>query len=260
MLDGSPAGGTWSIDPICYSQWNGQYSPNGPATVGSSSNPISFFWVTGGNLGVTYTYGSNSATASFQVAVPTVAPNDQVAASAYLNCEGSETLCGELSAQATVTPPSGYAGTLTYLQTVNSDAVVFTGAGKQTQTCQESGYNPPMLDGTYPYPSTSTGNTISAVDYPYVPLGDGSQTGYTNATRQNSFSMYLLWQPTGVGTSFPVPIYVTNWGYNEAASWASGRWTASGGASGVGEGPTTSYPTWYAVANGFSCVGGQVGQ
>jgi hypothetical protein len=217
---------------------------------GTSSNPISFYWVTGNDtFEATYTVGGSSATANFDVAAPaysvgvfttpistTYQPGWLTAGMAFTGLSGGV-------AASPVTPPPGYSGgTATWLQLVNSANVSVGGVPCSIQS------NPtfPSLDIGYPYPKS---NSYGMTDNPGFYLQALTQAGVTGAVQMSqNFTAYLLWQPTGVGTSFPVPLAQVQWGWSGQAVWANGSWSVSPGWSYSPPAPssaaTQAYPTW----------------
>jgi len=241
-LTGTPAGGTWDIGGTTYGQFNPTNTGNGLAEVNTSTNPVSFFWVAGGNQTVSYTVSGQPASATFNVAAPTGS--------------AGVTLCGPVSVgdgeiglgiawNSTVTPPSGFSGSVTWYQVINSINLTFLNSGGGlVATCQ---VNPtptyPAIDGAIPYPFQNEGGMQ---DSPAIPLPANPPQNVATIRQVQSFTSYLLWQPTGVGTSFPVPLAYMQWGWTGNAVWQNGAWSLGGGSSdscAVGQG-SPFYPSW----------------
>lgn len=240
-----------NVGGTVYNQWN--QGGGGAFPVDSQSNPLSFYWVTGGSYTVSYTAGGATASATFNVAAPTVVfvPewDEGVPATGLL--------AGDLVAQditvATVTPPGLYIGAITWLQVVTGAVWNYSGGiSPFNQTCSPKGAAP-WLDGSYPYPyATPSGISSTFEDQPTVNTTYWEGQGFGVATRQLAFVTYLLWQPTTSGASFPVPLEAQSWYVNDGATLISGTWTLNAGsvAGPIGvASPTSSYPTWYSIAS-----------
>jgi hypothetical protein len=109
---------------------------------------------------------------------------------------------GNMDEQATVTatvvPPSGVAGSTSWLQVLVSAQNTLSGPSIATAT-RNPGTVPPWLDSGYPlgYPAVSTnGYSTSFLDQPMANIWGFYYSGYTTVSRQLAFSLYLLWQPT----------------------------------------------------------------
>lgn len=257
-LTGSPSGGSWSIAGTTYNQWNGQ-DGNAPTAVNLSSNPVSFFWVAGGSFTVSYSASGATASVTFNVAAPTVSNVTITPESPYigLDAQDNQFLTGQLEVTATVAPPSGYSGSISWLQVIPSTTLVLSGGGVQAATCSPTGASP-WLDGSNPSPfATNSGNDTAVEDQPNVPLLSVQTAGNTLATWQISFNLYLLWQPTVSGTSFAVPLEIFNWSINAGAAFANSTWTANGTTTPPTPSPTTAYPPWSStkvIGGNFTCT------
>jgi hypothetical protein len=248
-LTGSPSGGSWSIGGTIYSQWNGQ-DGNAPAAADLTSNPVSFFWVAGGGFTVSYSAGGSSASATFSVAAPSVSEVKTTFENPFIgfDAQNNPFLAANLEVKATVTPPPGApSGTISWAQVIPSDAGALSGGGLKTESCSFPVVYP-FLDGSNPYANaTNSGNNTDFQDEPDLDLASIQAAGYTLVTRQASFNLYLMWQPTVPTASFAVPVEVFNWGINAGASFANGAWTANGTTTPPTPSPAVAYPTWKSV-------------
>jgi hypothetical protein len=248
-LTGSPYGGSWYIGGTTYNQWSGNGGP--PTPVDGSSNPVSFFWVTGGNFTVNYWYNGSTASVAFSVAAPTLSVFNPMFGPTGNGLSVISNGLLEAYAQVNwaVTPPSLYAGTVTFIQVVTGAIYDTSGPNVLSQTCSPQG-NSPWLDGANPYPyGNNTGNSGQFWDEPRFNLQGALQLGETAVARQDGFNVYLLWQPLVTGTSFAVPLETMSWGVNDGATFANNAWAPNGGAA-LTSAPsqTSSYPTWSSVA------------
>jgi hypothetical protein len=239
-LTGSPSGGTWSI-PGTYSSWSG--NGGGPAATSSTANPVSFYWVSGGSQTATYTRsGNGSASAKFGVSAPTAS----VDVSPFHSGLDGSGVQFYISLNATVTGPSG---SLSWYQVINSiSPTLRTATGALYCTFSITGSPSfPVLDNSAPYgtgPGMSDNPELVAtgITPPPSPIAEiqGSQ----------SFTTYLLWQPTGVGTSYPVPLANVPWNWTATAVWSSSnnQWSlGTNGSQSESVVNSSSYPTWSAI-------------
>ena len=65
------------------------------------------------------------------------------------------------------------------------------------------------LDGSYPYGTIQIlGNNHATIDSPKEPTGDT-----VKHWRDDSFTMFFMFQPTNVGASIPVPVRKVSWSW-----------------------------------------------
>ena len=150
---------------------------------------------------------------------------------------------------ANATMPSGSNGTFGWVQIINSDDYQYSGPNGMAATENSTG----GLDletgkTTYLY---GTGNWVD--DSPSMPLGSG--TGFTQASRQFSASMYLMWLADSAADTIPVTlgyiVWDTGWTvtYNPNSTDPTCKWTISRPYLTVYPfEPTITYPAWTHVS------------
>jgi hypothetical protein len=249
-LTGYPAGGAWTIGGTAYNQWaqNGQQPTSISA---SSSNPVSFFWATGGSFTAAYSTTLAVANATFTVGAPLITAFDAQPTAPYISPKGwltAAVTAGPVGISNPVSPQGNVIqGYGTWLQVITTAATELSGPNVLTTTCSPTG-NSPWLDGGYPSSAGTTGVApIYFSDTPGVSLPGYQALGYTAVTEQVGFYLYLLWQPVIQSPSTPVPIEVATWYVNDGAS-LDGTWQETGSTTVSSQSPTSSYPTWTGVA------------
>jgi hypothetical protein len=250
-LTGSPAGGSWNIAGTILQEWNPNGSRATPAI--QSATNVAFYWVNGGNLTVSnstfnatvsYTVNATTASVTFVVGEPILIDFTPSPTNPHIENSSEPSpgwLGSTLNISATVNPPPSGSGTLTWVQVLPSDGLVYTDSSGTNWTCAFPGIVFPTLDGGYPY-SEDFGDTSTFFDEPATQL----EQGQSKVTNSGTFMTYLLWQPnlaTGI-TTFPVPLYVEGWSVNAVATLANGVWTATGTLNQTSVQTTSTYPTW----------------
>ncbi len=265
MLTGSPAGGTWYVGGTNWAQYS-NWPRNGPAQTNLSSNPVSFFWAEGTGVPgddnyflVTYAAGGNTAIAGFTVEAPSWTSSNVVPAAATLQ-EGGTYVGSVYNPSAIVTNPPDYAGTTTFVQTVNGGTQVVTVTGAYpgcntppcTATCQLNG-TPPLLDTSAPYPNvTQSSNGAALYDDAGGNLPVPPPAGYAGLQQSGYFTSYAFWTPSVSGTAFPVPLGVYTWSWSGAVTWSGTSWVLSGAPTPSGQAQaTTTYPGWNGPVAGY---------
>jgi hypothetical protein len=151
--------------------------------------------------------------------------------------------------QASATPPSGYTGTYTWIQLVQSIVETELYSSGSPVVCTggpgvDGGGNPP----TFPY---ATGT--QSEDGPTDPLSSPPGMNEDEEQESGSFIMYLMWNPdTGSGSSASVAVPLGSISWNTAGDvvWNSSSmsWvTKSGTANQTTNGSfsqSSAYPTW----------------
>jgi hypothetical protein len=134
-----------------------------------------------------------------------------------------------ISFSQTVTVPGGFSGITEWLQFVESSATRHSSGGAQNRNLPGG-----CLDTTYPY-STSA----STRDSPAQQLN----SPYDSYTRADTFTMFLMFQPTG---GIFVPIRLVNWSWSGAASLSGGTWVGANRSwtSNPGDAAPSWNPTW----------------
>jgi len=85
--------------------------------------------------------------------------------------------------------------------------------------------------------------------------GTALQAGYQAKTRNDSFTMTLMFQPSGVGSAIFVPISSGgwSWGYDVTSSNNGRTWALASSFYGSNSAsPTTTFPNW--TYNVTTCV------
>jgi len=258
LLTGTPTGGTWTqITGNIVAGFTAGAS-GGPLTlVSKNQSSVLFYWVTGGTQTVTYTVSGASANVTFTVAAPSFGGIATSVSSVYLTPSWME--LGDYPSPppgikfvASITPPSGYSGTLAWGQIINSLVENFELSTGKYQDCTAAG-----LDNSWPYmnsiPPTQT--SASTNDNPGIGL---PSVNYLYVYRSDSFSMYLMWQPS-LSNSIQVPLGVVNWSWNAAASFSTStsQWSLGGyTVPSPSVSATSTYPSWaQTVAPGGTLCG-----
>jgi hypothetical protein len=205
-IPGVPVGGFAASDAA------GSYS--GVGDTGSDS--VTFYWTTPGTRPVTFSMTLSTgdileATATFNCVAPTasitaVTSSVNVGTDAlpfpgyglYFNSNSG--VPGITFSQA-VSVPGGFSGATEWLQIVQSSSDARTSSAGTQHTNVPAG----CLDTEYPYSPNS-----KASDTPAQPL----QSAYYSYTRQDSFTMFLMFQPTG---GIFVPVRLVNWSWGGTA-------------------------------------------
>jgi len=95
------------------------------------------------------------------------------------------------------------------------------------------------LDGSYPYPTVqSVGNTNATIDSPFQGTGDT-----VKFWRDDSFTMFFMFQPTNVGASIPVPVRKLSWSWGAIVTNAT-ILASSYTNLGAQNQPATLHPSW----------------
>jgi hypothetical protein len=149
-------------------------------------------------------------------------------------------------------PPAGYAGTPSWTQVITAASSILSGPGMQTVNCPPPN-SAPWLDGASPdsTATTTNGNTTEFDDEP-GPIISLIPNGVANVANQVAFVLYLMWQPTGVGTAFSVPLGNMGWSVNDSFVLTNGTWRYSTGGASVPSwmSISASYPLWNSSVQG----------
>jgi len=231
-----------------------------------ASSAVSFNWLDpADNRQVTYTYTLSNGQAGYvQASFDILAPTPQDPTLPLVTTElGSVGILGfppdKLSFGGVFTPgitftsnvqsPLGYAGNLYWIQLVNSDDLEKTKSDGAKTTCTASGLDNVWPNATWPYRTYVT-------DTPQTFLRDE----YSQESVAESFTMYLLWQPS-LPHSVPAPLGFISWGWSAAASLkhflSIPYWALDGPGQSNAElfQPSTSYPPVWTinVRNNIKC-------
>jgi hypothetical protein len=145
--------------------------------------------------------------------------------------------------------PSGSSGVFGWVQIINSDNYQYSGPNGMTAAEKSTG----GLDleagkTTYIY---GTGTWVD--DSPSMPLGSG--TGFTQASRQFTATMYLMWLADSNQSTIPVPLGYIAWGTGWTVTYAPNstdptcKWTISSPyLYAYPFEPSIQYPTWNGVS------------
>ncbi len=223
---------------------------------------ITFYWIyrENDNIPVTYKYcvdipGADAdgqcslpANAAFNVAGPTsvtVTPSGQE----FFIGDNPPAMNWGIQFNANATPPSGYTGTLTWIQLVQSFQYTWIYSdGDQPTTCT---YTPGFDAGSPPSYPYATG--AYAEDGPLIGLESPPNNDEIEQTASGQYQMYLMWNPSigsGTSVSIPVPLGSLTWNIAGDVVWSAGTgaWvevTADSNATTNGNFTTSSaYPTW----------------
>jgi len=83
--------------------------------------------------------------------------------------------------------------------------------------------------------------TVQAVDSPFLSLGAPGEIA--KGWKDDSFSMYIMFTPTGGG--IPVPIKKVDWSWGASGVLTNGGWRLLSSTSSVGTvADSTAHPTW----------------
>jgi hypothetical protein len=268
----------------------GESSQAGACTgnpVSTSTSSFSFYWIDSGGTSrqITYSYtasngSQNSATATFNVGAPTgsnvttsVGTVSKIfsggVAYAQLTNSPLHSAVGIFFSQS-ATPPTGNAGSFSWVQLINSDNTALQANTNSSLTpgphsCVPStfsGNSAAELDTSYPYPNNA--NTTN--DSP----GEGLVSSNGEEARVFSATMFSLWSPTAISAcnngsscTIPVPLGSVSWKYssdyintlNPGVSFPSPfiqhSQNETGSPTFVASNPGTaanySYPTWTQV-------------
>jgi hypothetical protein len=227
-----------------------------------SQGSTTFYWYVPGTYQVTYASSLGSASATFGVSGPTgVHVTTTVPGPAALGAAGTKYANGVYYGQpwiplpgvttsATATPPTLNVGEFHWVQLISSDSEVFQypdGHANVQSLCTG-------LDNYFYYP-------ISPTTAPIIPnnaIADSPRATLINTasriTRSVGAQTFLLWKPTMMPNSIPVPLGYAGWQITFGASQASsGTWTPFGSGSPLSFASTPVYPTWSSVViNGSS--------
>jgi hypothetical protein len=249
FLEGDPAGGKWSISGSYVGGFETGAS-GGPLTlVNTAEQEVLFYWVTQGTYSVSYTVSGQSASATFAVVAPkfnsiTVTPSKIYIQPTWLRLGNAPSPPPGMAFTGSISPASGYSGLLEWVQIINSLKEQFEFTSGTLQNCSDSG-----LDNTYPYGNSSPPTQTSAAtnDSPAIEL---PSSNYEYASRSDSFSMYLLWQPALPNAIF-VPLGLVNWSWAGSAGFsaATKTWSlVSQTGPSYSAGATSVYPSWAQTA------------
>jgi hypothetical protein len=188
------------------------------------------------------------ANAAFNVAGPTsvtVTPSGQE----FFIGDNPPAMNWGIQFNANATPPSGYTGTLTWIQLVQSFQYTWIYSdGDQPTTCT---YTPGFDAGSPPSYPYATG--AYAEDGPLIGLESPPNNDEIEQTASGQYQMYLMWNPSigsGTSVSIPVPLGSLTWNIAGDVVWSAGTgaWvevTADSNATTNGNFTTSSaYPTW----------------
>jgi len=122
---------------------------------------------------------------------------------------------------ANATPPSGYTGTLTWIQLVQSFQYTWIYSdGDQPTTCT---YTPGFDAGSPPSYPYATG--AYAEDGPLIGLESPPNNDEIEQTASGQYQMYLMWNPSigsGTSVSIPVPLGSLTWNIAGDVVWSAG--------------------------------------
>ena len=245
-LSAEPAGGTWSFETAAYANFTGLGAP--PSLPDPAADPVSFYWATAGTKSVTYTVNGEAVTVALSIAGATGSISTTYLGKVQM-LSGFLTAPIQFSAHV-VSPVSGKNVWVQVIQ--NAHAGFYDQSGTPVFRCRLEG-NPtfPALDQHYPYPYSP--GDVPAIQPPATPLA-----GVTGVHDSSAFRMYLLWQPSGVGTAYPVPLAVIDWDWSGVAEFLKGHWQVNKDQSYLkvsSTGPTADYPEWKSTApsGNFQC-------
>lgn len=209
----------------------------------SKQKSISYYWIDGGeNYEVKFHINTGiknlSAKTTYHVKIPTTrlaVTNGNVAISSvfgHLEMHYGNYNAPGISFSRTATIPAGFSGDFQYWQRVDST----TRRRQKNDGSWMKLEATNALDTHLPYAATAT-----ADDSPGVPLS-GS---YKKATASDSFTMWLMFKPTG-SDSIWVPLRSVSWGWSgTAVKNDSGEWSLENQNTYTGNCiVTTNHPTW----------------
>lgn len=253
---------SWSVPGTTIGGYTASITSASVQTTNFSTDSTIYYWLDSGSSRiVTFTLtisdgSSSTATVSFNVVAPsvTVTTSRDTAIIGYDSSANPAIRFGHfptipgITFSSTVTPPSGYSGTIKWVQLITSLGATYTYPSPPSPlTCTFV----LGLDGQYPYATTTSTN-----DSPASPFRENATPADpTGATLNLGASMYLLWTPT-VSNAVQVPLGHVDWGLSATvtsyvASSNTGMITSTSFSSFVVD---TSYPTWTSITNGVpSC-------
>lgn len=243
---GEPGGGTWNFDASAFSQYTGL--GGGPKPLDRASNPVSAYWATAGEKTIIYTVNGAAATATLSIRGATGGISTSYIGKVQIV---NGYLAAPIQFSAKMSLPTY--GKEIWVQVIDqTKAGFYDSSGLPLYECALEG-SPrfPALDQQYPYPYSP--GDVPAILPPSPPL-----PGVVEVQDRASFSMYLLWQASGVGTSYPVPVAVLHWTWEGTAHWTDKKWNVVQDQSRLAvssSGPTATYPAWSSVAasGNFKC-------
>jgi hypothetical protein len=257
----------WTIPEKIVKDFTVLGTTGGPVLVTDLNSPtVSFVWVNGGGAGlesfvakqVEYAVKIDNILVKgksiFNVkrpygAVTTVTPNhtaiDSAGGMLQIRLGRSNGKANDVGINFNATAinfPSAFPGDIEYVQMIpNSSRQIFDVNGTVVFTDLQTN----ALDGTYPY---DTINKREVDDSPFqgVPPAGGGFRANVN----DSFSMWLMFKPSGVGSVW-VPLKKVDWQWQVSASSITGAWVITPPtvepSNPTGD-DTTDYPTWSSVA------------
>jgi hypothetical protein len=160
-----------------------------------------------------------------------------------------------------VTIPPAFPGLLTWVQVVNGDFYNLTNSvgGVTFKPICGSAVDNALNQGGYTY---TAGTPTTVNDSPYVPVPTLPGPVYDLVALNESYSMYLMYQPNLSG-SIPVPVAVIPWNWSgQAASYDNGvTWVKTyGNASPIGNANGTTngvFPQWISTCTAQKNQNGQ---
>ena len=253
FLTGNPGNGSWSVSGVNVGGFE-TGATGGSLLVATSGTNVLFYWVTPGAETATYTVNGLAVLVNFNVAGPantgTAVTNIQ---NTTITPENPPRLAlgfpgPGISFHSSATPPPGYNGNMQYVQIINSLTDVFGYPDGTHSTCTGSG-----LDTSYPYPFSNPPANTDTNDRPSLNLVSNV---YSSESVSQSFTMYLMWQPSLQNAIF-VPLGYVSWSWGGLATFDSGSgiWNLNNGNQGFNPyQATTTYPQWSQVYTGnYQC-------
>lgn len=137
--------------------------------------------------------------------------------------------------------PANFGGTTQWVQIVNSSSrnLVFNGTTYISENMLSG------LDGCYPYEIRGRGTTVDSPSIGFDGLVTSSSTVTMNAN--DSFTMWLMYNPNHTGNGVWVPLKKVDWFWNAQATF-NGSWTHSGNNSpNPAFQDTTTFPAWTSI-------------
>ncbi len=233
----------------------------------TQANPL-FFWVASGSGAIALSVTSAGVTAhapnaSESVVAPTASasgvPDDIYVNNLFVGYSGTYVHCGEDSPSpdpgwaitgTQVSMPTNFSGTWQWIQLVEASS---RSVKEPSKAWTRQGERLPCLDNNYPYASAINMDDSPGVDLnPFTPdKGISFYYDVTNSYDTDTFTDYLMFTPSGYGTSvIPVPIETISW------SWYG---DALGGPSSFVKGTYCQGPT-AASGTAFNSISDLVGQ
>ena len=245
---------SWSVPGTTVGGFVGNVN-SGSVTGTNFSNTITttFYWVDANSRQVTFTLKTSdgntyTANVTFVVAGPTSVTVTPTGQEFFIRTTPPAMIWG-IQFSASASPPTGYTGTYTWIQLVQSYSFTWIYSdGAQPTVCS---YTPGFDAGPsneYPYASG-----LTSEDGPSLGLNTPPTSSQVEQTQSAQFKMYLMWNPnigSGSSASIPVPLGSISWSTAGDVVWNSTlqAWNKkSGAANATTNGsfsPSSSYPTW----------------